>query len=223
VGVDSRAMAKKDKKNKKKDSPHAGDTVRDAVERTFQNAAGGAAATRDRAQEVIDDIVARMRELVDERRVVEALERLRDEVQNLGGRVSALEGRVRPSGRTASSARSSSATTTPVAPAAKPAARRSTAAKSGARRSTATKRATTARSSATKSSGASRSTATKSAASGRSTAAKSSATGRSAAAKSSGTGRSAAAKPARKPATASKPRAKAPAKPAATKPAGRGS
>src|SRR5262245_45516963 len=86
-------MAKKEKKSGKKKggSGNPADKVRDAVERTFRDAAGGAAATRDRMQELVDEVVTRVRELVDERRLLDALERLRDEVQTLGGRVSALE------------------------------------------------------------------------------------------------------------------------------------
>ena len=71
----------------------AADAVRDAVERTFQGAAGGAEAAQTRATELFDDVSAamlRLRETVDERRVLETSSDLRDEVQGLAGRV-ALE------------------------------------------------------------------------------------------------------------------------------------
>ncbi len=84
-------MAKKSKKTKKSSS----DGIRDAVERTFQGAAGGASGAQKRVQEVFDDFgtaLLSLREAIDERRVIDTLETLRDEVRGLVRRVSALEG-----------------------------------------------------------------------------------------------------------------------------------
>ena len=51
--VGSRAMAKKKEKgNKKKASGQSADALRDAVERTFAGAAGGAAGAQKRALEL---------------------------------------------------------------------------------------------------------------------------------------------------------------------------
>src|SRR4051794_10733436 len=88
-------MAKKKEKGKqKKDSANAADALREAVERTFAGAAGGAAGAQKRAQELFDDVTSsltRLREAVDERRVLDTLESLRDQVETLARRVSMLE------------------------------------------------------------------------------------------------------------------------------------
>lgn len=85
-------MAKKSKKDKNS-SANPADALRDAVERTFAGAAGGASA---RMSDVFDDFASaltRLRETLDERRVIETLESLRDEVAGLRQRVSELEAR----------------------------------------------------------------------------------------------------------------------------------
>src|SRR3954466_12717765 len=69
--VGSRAMAKKKEKGKSKQgSGGAADALREAVERTFQGAAGGAAGAQKRVQDIFDELntqVQRLRETVDER------------------------------------------------------------------------------------------------------------------------------------------------------------
>ncbi|HEX8102863.1 MAG TPA: hypothetical protein VF533_09635 [Solirubrobacteraceae bacterium] len=88
-------MAKKDKKKSdKKDKGGAADAVRAAVEQAFAATAGGAASTRGRAQELVDDITAmaaRVRESLEELNVIEDLRGLRTEVDALAKRVAALE------------------------------------------------------------------------------------------------------------------------------------
>jgi hypothetical protein len=86
-------MAKKSKKSKKPSNP--GDGIRDAVERTFQGAAGGASGAQKRVQEVFDDFgnaLVSLREAIDERRVLDTIDSLREEVLTLTKRVQALEG-----------------------------------------------------------------------------------------------------------------------------------
>ncbi|MEA2125959.1 MAG: Histone H1-like nucleoprotein [Solirubrobacteraceae bacterium] len=86
-------MAKKSKKSKKS-SANPADALRDAVERTFTGAAGAGSGAQKRMQEVFDDFstaFVRLRETLDERRVIETLETLRDEVAGLRARVSDLE------------------------------------------------------------------------------------------------------------------------------------
>src|ERR671921_176994 len=91
-------MAKKDKKKpKKKDNPGADavGAVRTAVERTFQATADSAQSTRTRAQDLVDEVAgaaARVREMIEEIRVLEDLKGLRAEVDALARRVAALEG-----------------------------------------------------------------------------------------------------------------------------------
>src|SRR4051794_41259573 len=85
---------KKEKGKKKKDAAGAADALREAVERTFAGAAGGAAGAQKRAQELFDDVTSalnRLRDAVEERRVLETLETLRDQVEGLARRVAALE------------------------------------------------------------------------------------------------------------------------------------
>src|SRR5215218_691036 len=141
-------MAKKDKKGKKSQGPGAAaDALRDAVERTFQAGAGGAGVAQKRAAELFDDLSAamlRLREAVDERRVLETIEQIRDEVQGLAGRVAALE---RSDVTGAAGAAAATATSAP---------RRATGGRSTGTRSTATRSAGT-RSTGTRS-GPSRST-----------------------------------------------------------------
>ncbi|HVL96468.1 MAG TPA: hypothetical protein VM266_11470 [Solirubrobacteraceae bacterium] len=70
------------------------DALKEAVERTFQGAAGGAAGAQRRAQDLFDDVTSalqRLRESVDDRSAAEAVEQLREEVRALSDRVAALE------------------------------------------------------------------------------------------------------------------------------------
>jgi polyhydroxyalkanoate synthesis regulator phasin len=84
----------------------AADAVRSAVDRTFQATVGqGAQVTRDRAQELVDELTgaaARMRDLVEELRPAAAdeLSELRQEVAELRARVAALEGSTGAEGAT---------------------------------------------------------------------------------------------------------------------------
>jgi colicin import membrane protein len=101
-------MAKKSKKSKKA-SANPADALRDAVERTFKEAAGAGSGAQKRMQEVFDEFgsaLARLRETVDEKRVIETLETLRDEVAGLRKRVADLE----RSGQSRASAARTSAT-----------------------------------------------------------------------------------------------------------------
>jgi hypothetical protein len=91
----------KDKKKKgggKKDGRggpgDAVEAVRTAVERTFMATAEGAQITRDRAQELVDEITSaanRVREALEELDLVEELRGLRSDVEKLARRVTALE------------------------------------------------------------------------------------------------------------------------------------
>ena len=70
-------MAKKSKKSKKASS-NTGDGLRDAVERTWAGASGGA---QKRVTDVFDEFgsaLVRLRETLDERRVLDTLETLYD-------------------------------------------------------------------------------------------------------------------------------------------------
>ena len=90
-------MAKKDKKKgKKKDNPgaEAVGAVRTAVERTFQATADSAQVTRTRAQDLVDEVAGaagRVREMIEEMRVLDDLKGLRAEVDALQKRVAELE------------------------------------------------------------------------------------------------------------------------------------
>jgi polyhydroxyalkanoate synthesis regulator phasin len=75
------------------------ETLRHAVDQTFQVAAGQAHTTRDRAQELVDELAhtaGRLRGVLDDLMPSggEELRALRAEVEKLERRVSALEGRV---------------------------------------------------------------------------------------------------------------------------------
>src|SRR3954469_20457440 len=77
---------KKEKGKKQKESSNPADALREAVERTFAGAAGGAAGAQKRAQELFDDVTSalnRLRDPRDERRVLESLETLREQVDGL--------------------------------------------------------------------------------------------------------------------------------------------
>jgi hypothetical protein len=143
-------MAKKKKDKKDGAQAEAVDSIRAAIERGLQISAEGAQATRERTRELVDEIASaagRVRQSLEDMRVLDELRRLRNEIEALGARVTALE---RP-GSTAASA-------TSPASAAKPAASR-------ASRPRATKKTTSPRKAATarKSASARKPTAKKSA------------------------------------------------------------
>src|SRR5919108_463927 len=90
-------MAKKDKKKKDKAESGAADAVeavRAAVERTFKATTEGAAGTQRRTRDLVDEVAhaaARIRETIEELRVLDDLRGLRAEVEALSRRVAALE------------------------------------------------------------------------------------------------------------------------------------
>jgi hypothetical protein len=88
-------MAKKEKKGKsKKASAKPAEALRDAVERTFQGASDLPAGAQKRLQDVVDEFgnaLTKLRDQFDEKRFIETLEGLRDQVTDLGRRVQALE------------------------------------------------------------------------------------------------------------------------------------
>src|SRR5919106_1306940 len=98
-------MAKKKKKKKKNGKSGPADpveAVRSAVERTFQVTSEGAAGTRERTRELVDEVAgaaARIRQTIEDLRVLEDLRGLRSEVETLSQRVAALEAAPRPAAR----------------------------------------------------------------------------------------------------------------------------
>src|SRR4051812_31635738 len=154
-------MAKSKKKDKKDGAQsEAVDAIRAAIERGLQVSAEGAQATRERTRELVDEIASaagRVRQSLEDMRVLDELRRLRTEVEALARRVAALE---RPDSS------SSSSTTAAAKPAAakpraktastrtrKPAARKKTSSSSST--TAAKKPATSTRSRAKKSTGTS--------------------------------------------------------------------
>lgn len=92
-------MAKKNKKKDKQgsDAAEAVEAVRSAIERTFQATSEGAAGTQKRTRALVDEVAhaaARIRETIEDLRVLEDVRGLRQEIQALTSRVGALEGRV---------------------------------------------------------------------------------------------------------------------------------
>lgn len=92
-------MAKKNKKKDKNgsDAAEAVEAVRSAIERTFQATSEGAAGTQKRTRALVDEVAhaaARIRETIEDLRVLEDVRGLRQEIQALTSRVGALEGRV---------------------------------------------------------------------------------------------------------------------------------
>src|SRR5690348_4200516 len=118
-------MAKSSKKKDKKDGAQseAVDAIRAAIERGLQVSAEGAQATRERTRELVDEIASaagRVRQSLEDMRVLDELRKLRTEVEALAARVAALE---RPASKPATSTTAS----------AKPAAARSRAKTSSTR------------------------------------------------------------------------------------------
>ena len=92
-------MAKKNKKKGKNgsDAADAVEAVRSAIERTFQATSEGAAGTQKRTRALVDEVAhaaVRVRETIEDLRVLEDVRGLRREIQALTSRVTALEGRV---------------------------------------------------------------------------------------------------------------------------------
>jgi len=91
-------MAKKNKKKDKgSDAADAVEAVRAAIERTFQATTEGAAGTQKRTRALVDEVAhaaVRIRETIEDLRVLEDVRGLRREIQSLTSRVAALEGRV---------------------------------------------------------------------------------------------------------------------------------
>jgi hypothetical protein len=125
-------MAKKDKKSKKADTGGTQDVVeaiRSAVERTFQATAEGASSTQKRTRELVDEIghaAARIRETIDDLKVLEELKGIRSDLDGLVRRVEALETRdgqaAKPATTAASRTRRTTAASTASGAAARPAA-----------------------------------------------------------------------------------------------------
>jgi hypothetical protein len=92
-------MAKKDKKKKDRQGSGAADAVeavRSAVERTFQATTEGAVGTQKRTRELVDEVAhvaARIRETIEDLRLLEDVRGLRGEIEALARRVAALEAR----------------------------------------------------------------------------------------------------------------------------------
>ena len=91
-------MAKKDKKKKDKtqgsDAADAVEAVRSAVERTFQATTEGAAGTQKRTRALVDEVThaaSRIRETIEDLKVLEDVRGLRAEIEGLARRVAALE------------------------------------------------------------------------------------------------------------------------------------
>jgi hypothetical protein len=146
-------MAKKDKKKKDKkgsDAASAVEAVRSAVERTFQATTEGAEGTQKRTRALVDEVAhaaARVRETIEDLRVLEDVRGLRTEIESLGRRVAALEGLLGSATQPSRPA--------PAKPSSRPAKRASTAKRSTAKRSTAKRASTTKRKAKAKSAKAS--------------------------------------------------------------------
>jgi predicted nucleic acid-binding Zn-ribbon protein len=92
-------MAKKNKKKDRdgSDAADAVEAVRSAIERTFQATTEGAAGTQKRTRALVDEVAhaaVRIRETIEDLRVLEDVRGLRREIEALTSRVAALEGRV---------------------------------------------------------------------------------------------------------------------------------
>ena len=107
-------MAKKDKKKKDKqkgsDAADAVEAVRSAVERTFQATTEGAAGTSKRTRALVDEVAnaaSRIRETIEDLKILEDVRGLRAEIEGLARRVAALEIRGGASDRARASRRAS--------------------------------------------------------------------------------------------------------------------
>jgi hypothetical protein len=130
-------MAKKKKDKQDGAQAEAVDSIRAAIERGLQMSAEGAQATQKRTRELVDEISAaagRVRASLEDMRVLDELRRLRNEIEALGARVTALE---RPGAKASS------------ASAAKPAASRASRPRAAAKKTTGARKSTSARKSST--------------------------------------------------------------------------
>src|SRR4051812_44442250 len=108
-------MAKKKKDKKDGAQVEAVDSVRAALERALQMSAEGAQATRERTRELVDELASaagRVRQSLEDMRALDELRRLRNEIETLGARVTALE---RPRASATSSSTGSAAAAKPAA------------------------------------------------------------------------------------------------------------
>jgi hypothetical protein len=151
-------MAKRDgkKKDKKDAQQDAADMIRSGIERAIALSAEGAQATRERTREVVDEITAaagRVRQSLEDMRVLDEVKRLRTEVEALASRVASLEapGRRSASKPAASKPAATKTTTRSRAKSTSSRSRKTTARKSTARKSTAAKKPAARRSTAKKS------------------------------------------------------------------------
>jgi hypothetical protein len=152
-------MAKKKKDKKDGAQAEAVDSIRAAIERGLQMSAEGAQATRERTRDLVDEIASaagRVRQSLEDMRVLDELRKLRNEIETLGARVTALE---RP-GSSASSASCGAASA--AKPAASRASRSPAKKATSARKSTSSRKSSSSRSSSAKKPAARKSTAKKS-------------------------------------------------------------
>jgi hypothetical protein len=152
-------MAKKKKDKKDGAQAEAVDSIRAAIERGLQMSAEGAQATRERTRDLVDEIASaagRVRQSLEDMRVLDELRKLRNEIETLGARVTALE---RP-GSSASSASGGAASA--AKPAASRASRSPAKKATSARKSTSSRKSSSSRSSSAKKPAARKSTAKKS-------------------------------------------------------------
>jgi hypothetical protein len=136
-------MAKKDKKKKDKqkgsDAADAVEAVRSAVERTFQATTEGAATTSKRTRNLVDEVAAaasRIRETIEDLKILEDVKGIRTELEALARRVAALEVRGPAATRSAPAKRRATAkrTTAKRTPAKRTAAKRTPAKRTAAKR-----------------------------------------------------------------------------------------
>jgi hypothetical protein len=148
-------MAKSSKKKDKKDGAQseAVDAIRAAIERGLQVSAEGAQATRERTRELVDEIASaagRVRQSLEDMRVLDELRKLRTEVEALAARVSALE---RPRAATPATPATTASASRPAAAKSRAKKTTSTRARKPAARKSAAKKSTSTRSRAKKSTG----------------------------------------------------------------------
>jgi hypothetical protein len=142
-------MAKKDKKKKDKqkssDAAEAVEAVRSAVERTFQATTEGAAGTSKRTRALVDEVAhaaSRIRETIEDLKILEDVRGLRADIEGLARRVAALEIRQGKSAPAATPSRPAPAKRTAAR---KPAAKRSSAKRAAKTRAKPSARAKAAR------------------------------------------------------------------------------
>jgi hypothetical protein len=108
------AVMAKNKKSKKADADPF-ETLRGAFERTLQATTEGASGTQKRTRELVDEVArqaTRIREALEDRRVVDELKRISAELEELAKRVTALESdgkKTAPRRRTTATSRASGA------------------------------------------------------------------------------------------------------------------